>query len=97
MIILASYLRGIRHANKTNNTVGTAGFVIEMGAHIAVWIATAAAYRVGKTGNDLWGWTCSTKAAAIQSEFEVVINFQSFCDVQVRSAFITLHHAQADT
>ncbi|MCJ1406791.1 hypothetical protein MMC19_000860 [Ptychographa xylographoides] len=95
MIILASYLRGIRHANKTNNTVGTAGFVIEMGAHIAVWIATAAAYRVGKTGNDLWGWTCSTKAAAIQSEFEVVINFQSFCDVQSYAWILSIVQAVA--
>ncbi|MCJ1471890.1 hypothetical protein MMC13_000531 [Lambiella insularis] len=83
VLILASYFRGVKHANKTDKTIGTAGFVIEKGAHIAVWISTAAAYRVGKTGNDVWGWTCSTKADEIQDQFESVIDFNSFCNVQV--------------
>ena len=79
----------MKHANKTEKTVGTAGFVIEMGAHIAVWIATAVAYRLGKTGNDLWGWTCSDKADQIQDQFQAVIDFNNFCNVQVCSPIAT--------
>ena len=83
LFILASYLLSVKHANKTEKTVGTAGFVIEMGAHIAVWVATAVAYRLGNTGNDLWGWTCSDKADQIQDQFQAVIDFNDFCNVQV--------------
>lgn len=84
ILILASYFRGVTYANKTDKTIGTAGFVIETGAHIAVWVSTAAAYRVGKTGNDLWGWTCSSKADGIQHQFQAIINFNDFCNVQVK-------------
>ena len=83
LLILASYLLSVKHANKTEKTVGTAGFVIEMGAHVAVWVATAVAYRLGQTGNDLWGWTCSDKADQIQDQFQAVIDFNNFCNVQV--------------
>ena len=84
LLVLASYLFSVKHANKTDKTIGTAGFVVEMGAHISVWIATAAAYRLGNTGNDLWGWTCSDKADQIQDQFEAVIDFDNLCNVQVR-------------
>ena len=67
----------------TNDTVGTAGTVVEMAGHVAIWIGVSSAYRIGKDGNDLWGWTCSPKAQKIQGEFRDVINFERFCSIQV--------------
>lgn len=32
--------------------------------------------------NDLWGWSCSTEATALQSD---VVNFSYLCSVQSRS------------
>ena len=78
---------GVGHANAVSNTVGTAGTVLECGAHLIVWIGTTAAYRVGRTGNDLWGWTCSDKADSIQEEFAAVVDFSRFCDIQVSPVF----------
>ncbi|MCJ1390632.1 hypothetical protein MMC18_003493 [Xylographa bjoerkii] len=95
LLILASYLLSVKHANKTDKTVGTAGFVIEMGAHIAVWIATAVAYRLGKTGNDLWGWTCSDKADQIQDQFQAVVDFNNFCNVQSYAWILSIAQAVA--
>ncbi|MCJ1400525.1 hypothetical protein MMC11_003731 [Xylographa trunciseda] len=95
LLILASYLLSVKHANRTDKTVGTAGFVIDMGAHIAVWIATAAAYRVGKTGNDLWGWTCSDMADQIQDQFQAIINFNNFCNVQSYAWILSIAQAVA--
>ncbi|MCJ1286011.1 hypothetical protein MMC26_005353 [Xylographa opegraphella] len=95
LLILASYLLGVRHANKTEKTIGTAGFVIEMGAHIAVWVATAAAYRLGKTGNDLWGWSCSDAADQIQDQFQAVIDFNNFCNLQSYAWILSIAQAVA--
>ncbi|MCJ1379940.1 hypothetical protein MMC17_003043 [Xylographa soralifera] len=95
LLILASYLLGVKHANQTEKTFGTAGFVIEMGAHIAVWAATAAAYRLGKTGNDLWGWTCSDKADQIQDQFQAVVDFDNFCNVQSYAWIFSIAQAAA--
>ncbi|MCJ1414771.1 hypothetical protein MMC32_001099 [Xylographa parallela] len=95
LLILASYLLSVKHANKTEKTVGTAGFVIEMGAHVAVWVATAVAYRLGQTGNDLWGWTCSDKADQIQDQFQAVIDFNNFCNVQSYAWILSIAQAVA--
>ena len=62
--------------------------VVEWCAHLAVWIATAVAYRVGKTGKDLWGWSCSTAAQDIQKTFPEV-NFDFLCSFQVSFILLT--------
>lgn len=56
--------------------------VAKYSVHIFSWLAVSIFYRVGKTGDDLWGWSCSQKAAAIQSEFPD-IDFQKLCNIQV--------------
>ncbi|MCJ1484415.1 hypothetical protein MMC06_004586 [Schaereria dolodes] len=84
-ITVVSYFWGVSAANMTNDTVGTAGTVVEMAGHVAIWIGVSSAYRIGKDGNDLWGWTCSPKAQKIQGEFRDVINFERFCSIQSSS------------
>ena len=82
-ITVISYFWGVKAANKVNTRGGTPATVAEVCAHLAVWIATAVAYRIGRTTSDLWGWSCSPKANEIQAVFPEV-NFQFFCSTQVR-------------
>ena len=55
--------------------------------NLVVWSVAAAMYRNEKDkdgkNSDLWGWTCSAGAKAIQKEFVGEIDFDRFCDVQV--------------
>jgi len=51
--------------------------------HIVAWVVVAALYRVGKTEDDLWGWSCSSKAEEIQILFKDELNFSSMCNIQV--------------
>ena len=55
--------------------------------HIAVWIVVSIIYRYEKglhgVNDDLWGWSCSTEAAALQSEFKGVVDFSVLCSSQV--------------
>lgn len=45
---MGTYLRGVKQANKANDTVGTAASIAGSVAHMIVWINTAAAYRMGQ-------------------------------------------------
>ena len=61
--------------------------VLKYAVHIGAWLAISTLYRYEKglhgVDDDLWGWTCSAKAAAIQGEFQGVVNFSSLCSAQV--------------
>jgi hypothetical protein len=81
MITVIGYFRGVKTANKHASKIGTPMTVVEMAAHLAVWLSTMIAYRVGKTGKDLWGWSCSPKAQKIQDVFPEV-SFDFFCKLQ---------------
>lgn len=61
--------------------------VAKYAVHIFAWLAVTAFYRMGKTGSDLWGWSCGDKAAAIQSEFQSQVDFSGLCNIQVSSVF----------
>jgi hypothetical protein len=61
--------------------------VIKYGVHVIAWLVVAILYRVGKTGDDTWGWSCSDRAKAIQSAFKSQLNFESLCSVQVSPPF----------
>jgi hypothetical protein len=58
--------------------------VLKYAFHIISWLIVSVIYRVSKTGDDLWGWSCSAKAAAIQDAFKSELNFSSLCNLQVR-------------
>lgn len=83
--VMAAYLHGgVRAANTTSeygSYVGALTFLM----HLGLWIAVAAAYRAGKDGDDLWGWTCDERADRIQNAFEGVIVFRRYCDIQTSS------------
>jgi hypothetical protein len=73
-------------STKTSNAVSSLqtkfGIAVEA-VHVLVWVAVAAAYRLARNGNDLWGWSCSLMADNIQPTFEGVVNFGSVCDRSV--------------
>ncbi|TVY82757.1 hypothetical protein LSUE1_G004077 [Lachnellula suecica] len=78
-IILVAYLFSIKKANAISSVQSTAGIVVEF-THIVIWIVVAILYRVGKTGNDLWGWACSPLAENIQPNFSGVVQFNQVCN-----------------
>ena len=53
---------------------------------VAVWIAVSTIYKQEKTTNDLWGWSCSSKADAVQKASNGRIDFSRLCTVQVSSS-----------
>ena len=55
--------------------------------HVLLWAGVTVLYRVGKTGDDLWGWSCSENADNIQDLFKGVVNFNGLCKLQVLMAF----------
>ena len=65
--------------------------VVKYAIHIGAWLVISALYRYEKSthgvDDDLWGWSCSDKAAALQSQFHGVVTFSSLCSVQVRRHF----------
>jgi hypothetical protein len=94
--IMVSYL----HSIKTANTVATVGgwFTgVVLLLNLIVWTVTTALYKqqsvvVNDRGiqNDLWGWTCSPAAQALQPVFDDQINFDTYCDIQGVSFYIGL-------
>ncbi|KAI4151097.1 MAG: hypothetical protein LQ340_003692 [Diploschistes diacapsis] len=87
---IASYcFFGVKRANFVSSKAGLPVSITEDLSHLAVWIGTAVGYRVGKTGSDLWGWSCDPKANAIQDVFPEV-NFSFFCNTQSASWAVSL-------
>ncbi|KIW24218.1 uncharacterized protein PV07_09946 [Cladophialophora immunda] len=54
--------------------------------HIVAWVVVSVLYRVEKTEKDLWGWSCTDKARAIQQQLgSRKLNFESLCRLQASS------------
>ena len=66
--------------------------VLKYAIHLGAWAIITILYRYEKdvhgSDNDLWGWTCSEEAAAIQAEFNDVVGFGSLCNLQVSRKLI---------
>ena len=82
VITLISYCWFLKKA-KRNWKLTVLKYVIHLGA----WAIITILYRYEKDANgsknDLWGWTCSEEADAIQAEFNDVVGFSSLCNIQV--------------
>ena len=79
---MAMYLKSIKAANKAVAQTGNMAYGLYV-VEISVWIATAVAYRKGKDGVDLWGWSCTKQAEIIQPFYRDKVNFALFCRIQV--------------
>lgn len=68
----------------------TAGFGLAyVVVHITVWIVVSIVYRLEKTERDLWGWSCTDKAKAIQLELGGgKLDFKGLCSIQVSPTLV---------
>lgn len=81
-----AYKFGVDKANVASYVTTTFSWVIMIG-NLVVWSVAAGMYRREKDkdgkSNDLWGWTCSAGARAIQKEFAKEVDFNAQCNTQV--------------
>ena len=86
IITLISYCWFLRKAKRNWKLT-----VVKYGIHIGAWAIISILYRYEKdahgSNNDLWGWSCSQEADAIQAEFKDVVGFSSLCNLQVSRIF----------
>jgi hypothetical protein len=95
-ITIFSYKYGVEKANTANYFTQAFSWVIMLG-NLIVWSVAAGMYRSemdkGGKSNDLWGWTCSAAAQAIQKEFAHEVDFDQYCNVQSVSWYVGLVQA----
>ncbi|KAF1839568.1 hypothetical protein BDW02DRAFT_526 [Decorospora gaudefroyi] len=93
-----SYKFGVEKANTASYVTSGFSWVVMVG-NLVVWSVAAGMYRGEKDkdgkSDDLWGWTCSAGARAIQQEFAKEVDFNRFCNVQSVSWYIGLVQAGA--
>lgn len=80
-----SYAVSVSRAN-TVSVISTVFSWVVMLGNVLVWAVAAGVYRAekdkGGKSDDLWGWTCSPAARALQGEFKTEVDFGKYCDVQ---------------
>ncbi|UPX19547.1 uncharacterized protein EKO05_0009807 [Ascochyta rabiei] len=90
---LFSYRFGVSKANSASSVASVFSWVTMLG-NLVMWCVAAGVYRNEKDkhgkSDDLWGWTCSAGARAIQKEFAGEFDFNRFCDVQSASWYVGL-------
>ena len=91
LAVVLAYVKGVRRANAMEDLASKWEYAI-LGTHIVVWAVSAGIYRYGKEPvngrfRDLWGWTCSSNAAALQ-EVVTDVNFKKYCGIQVRRLLV---------
>ncbi|KAI7186920.1 hypothetical protein D0869_07193 [Hortaea werneckii] len=69
--IILAYISGVRRANTVGDVASKWEYLVQ-GSQIIVWAVSAGIYRYGREPvdgkfRDLWGWTCSQDAAALQA------------------------------
>ncbi|KAF2658088.1 hypothetical protein K491DRAFT_703033 [Lophiostoma macrostomum CBS 122681] len=93
VIVLAYMFSGVDSANRAA-VAATVFTWIHMIGNLIVWAIAASLYRTekdkGGKHNDLWGWTCSAPAKAIQKDFAHVVDFNAYCNIQSISWYIGL-------
>ncbi|KAJ4324962.1 hypothetical protein N0V94_001016 [Neodidymelliopsis sp. IMI 364377] len=92
-VTLFSYHFGVSKANTASQVTSVFSWIVMLG-NLVVWIVAVGVYRgekdKGGKSNDLWGWTCSAGARAIQKEFAGDVDFDKFCGVQSASWYVGL-------
>ncbi|KAI6805545.1 hypothetical protein KC367_g2237 [Hortaea werneckii] len=85
---ILAYIVGVRRANAVEDVASKWEYLVQ-GAQIVVWAVSAGIYRYGREPvdgkfRDLWGWTCSQDAAALQAVVDDV-DFEKYCGMQTAS------------
>ena len=89
IITLFSYCCAFKKAQKSWKLT-----VVKYAIHIGAWVVVSVLYRYERNTHgipdDIWGWSCSAKAATLQTQFNGVVTFSTLCSAQVRKA-LTWH------
>ena len=88
-IVVCSYMCGVNAANKASSITGYISYAL-LAVRIVAWAIAAGLYQKANTGNDLWGYSCSDKADAIQDEVQSYLNFNNLCLTQVNLLTLSL-------
>jgi len=91
-ITLCAYLCGVGAANKTNSIFSIVGYIM-LAAHVVVWAVSAGAFKMARDGHDLWGWSCSPNADAIQEEVQAFMDFGKLCTIQTGAWYTSIIEA----
>ncbi|MCJ1395191.1 hypothetical protein MMC18_008074 [Xylographa bjoerkii] len=89
LITLCFYCCGVDAANKSSKIMGYLGYIV-MAVHAVVWAITTGLFKMANIGNDLWGFSCSAEADAIQGQVESLLNFNDLCMVQQGTWVVTI-------
>ncbi|RDL36136.1 uncharacterized protein BP5553_06748 [Venustampulla echinocandica] len=93
LITLCAYCcGGVKAANKASNFTSYAGYLFTA-AHFVSWAIAAGLYRFARTGNDLWGYSCSNAADSIQEQVASFLDFGKLCTMQNGTWFISIIEA----
>lgn len=82
LITLGSYICGVEAANKSASATSAVGVVLLV-VHVVAWAVAAGLFRMAETGNDLWGYSCSSAADEVQAQVQSYLNFNKLCSYQV--------------
>jgi hypothetical protein len=74
----------VKAANKISTMTTYLGYAFML-AHFVAWAAVAGVYRALRNGQDLWGYTCSARADAVQEQVKSFLDFGKLCTMQVNS------------
>jgi len=88
-IVICAYICGVGIANKASSFMGYVGYILSA-AHIIAWAVATGLFKMANTGNDLWGYSCSDKADAIQMAVQNEMNFGTLCTVQTGSWYSSI-------
>jgi len=80
-IVICTYICGVNAANKASSITGYIGYAL-LAVRIVAWGVAAGLFQKANTGNDLWGYSCSDQADAIQAQVQSYINFNTLCLTQ---------------
>ncbi|MCJ1404119.1 hypothetical protein MMC11_007344 [Xylographa trunciseda] len=89
IITMGFYCCGVDAANKSNRFMGYLGYIV-MAVHAVVWAVTTGLFKMAENGNDLYGFSCSTEADAIQEQVQSFLNFNNLCMVQTGTWIVTI-------
>ena len=79
---------GVAWANKMTDLGGADFYFGFWILHSIVWLVTTVLYRQQRKVADLWGWSCSPQAHAIQGVFRDVVDFDYLCRIQETTAVV---------
>lgn len=81
-ITMCTYICGVGAANKSASLTSYIGYVL-MGIHVIAWAVSAGLFKMANNGKDLWGYSCSANADAVQAQVHAYLDFGMLCTTQV--------------